>query len=179
MHFGSPYACSPLPTVPTQIHPALGFSHTPHLSYNVSLPPTTVTPHLPSLSPTVLAESATNPPLPTLTIVHPYLPWPITITPSSGKPGAFITVSDVLRGIYHSLRLNVTPAEFKNLPSTEAQHRVNEAYRRRYKRITDARVYAEEKGKGLKRVDFLVDKHRFMGLVSTQRGPTVWELSVS
>jgi hypothetical protein len=85
----------------------------------------------------------------------------------------------VLTQIYQSLRISVLPAEYDHLPSRDVQRMVNDSYRRRYKRIMVGRAYEEEKAKGLKRVDFLMDANRFMGLTATQHGPAVWELNVS
>jgi hypothetical protein len=103
------------------------------------------------------------------------LPWSITVEPQPGAP--FVTVSDVLLAIYTSLRRNVLPTEFASLPSA-SQYAVNDAFQRRYKRL-HAGDREIEKSKGLKRVDFLVDKTTFMGLSATQKGPEVWQLHTS
>jgi len=105
----------------------------------------------------------------------PHLPWTITILPANTK---HVTVRDVFDGIYRSLRLTALEAEFQCLPS-EAKHRVNNAYIRRYKRIDDSETRQLEKNKGLKRVDFLEERTVFTGLSSTTEGPHIWLLSVS
>lgn len=73
----------------------------------------------------------------------------------------------------------MTPNEFAQLPSADAQRQVNDAYRRRYKSMSDPNAYNEEKKQGLKRVDFLAAMTCFAGLSMTKKGPDVWELSVS
>ncbi|KAL0956229.1 hypothetical protein HGRIS_002385 [Hohenbuehelia grisea] len=166
----------PLPAVPTQVHPALGFSSAPLLNWDTSCLPTTASPYHSSLSPTILGESAFNPCLPYVTIISAYLPWKITVKPTSGK---YVRVMDVLDAIYRGLRLNVSGPEFEALPSMEAKKRVNAAYHRRCARIADAAARSVEQGKGVKRIDFLAEHNKFMGLSSTPYGPQTWTLNVS
>jgi hypothetical protein len=87
-----------------------------------------------------------------------------------------VTVGDVLDAIYTSLRKNIVREDFKYL-SHSAQRRVNEAYERRYRRFLDRRAYERERQSGVKRVDFLMDRNRFRGLVMTSNG--VWQLEVT
>ncbi|KAF8879365.1 hypothetical protein BD779DRAFT_1551964 [Infundibulicybe gibba] len=174
----SPRAYAPLPGIPIKLNPALGCSQSPLLNYNVSFPPSTITPNIPSLPAGVLAEPATHPPVGRLEIICPLLPWRITITPS-GKPGSCVTVADVLTGIYTKLRLSVTDGEFHSLPTRDAQRIVNDTYRRRCSRNRDPRAIQLEESKGVKRVDFLAERTQFMGLSATPGGPDVWELSLS
>lgn len=175
-YFGSPHAYSPLPSVHGQLNPILALPCTQHLHYNMTLPPSTLQFH-PTVPRHVRDEPATFPPLPHMTVTSRSLPWSIRVTPS-GK-SAFVTVSDVFDAIYTSLRVNMTPNEFAQLPSADAQRQVNDAYRRRYKSMSDPNAYNEEKKQGLKRVDFLAAMTCFAGLSMTKKGPDVWELSVS
>lgn len=174
---GSPYACSPLPSIPATIHPLLAVSNTPSLIYDMSRHISSLRPSHPSLSPHRLAEPATEPPLPSLTIVCPHLPWRINV--KARQQNGYITVADVMDGLYRALRLNSTEAEFKLLPSHDMKHRVNEAYKQRYRRASDVTEYEHEKAQGLRRVDFLGGKNTFMGLSSTGEGAGVWQLNVS
>ncbi|SJL02842.1 uncharacterized protein ARMOST_06180 [Armillaria ostoyae] len=48
-------------------------------------------------------EAATNPPLPSLAIVHPKLPWPIVIQRSGDQE--WVTVADVVETLWHTLRI--------------------------------------------------------------------------
>ncbi|KAF7428516.1 hypothetical protein PC9H_007740 [Pleurotus ostreatus] len=177
-HYGldSPYFTKPLPQMTVQIHPALGYSTTPHLNYDISCHPSTLTPAHPSLSPAILSEAATRPPLPSITLVSQYLPWKLEIKPTVGH---FVTVSDVINGMYRALRLTVSKVEYAALPSLAAQQRVTDAYSHRCARILDSSAKQVEMQKGLKRIDFFVNKNRFMGLSSTPLGPHVWSINVS
>lgn len=159
------------------IHFLLAFSpyNDPPLHYDLSLPPSLLD-H--EISPEEFAEPATHPPLPSLYVTSPYLEWPITIFPSSG-PGGFITVLDVFESIYRALRMPVHPTEYGNLPSPDATQDVNEAYYRRCGRIEDFNLRQLEESKGVKRVDFLMGRNRFLGLSGTLKGPDIWELNVS
>lgn len=164
---------------PVRINPVLGLEHPLLVNYDLSnLPDSITTPRHHPLTPRVLSEPATSPGLPSLTLVSGSLPWTLTIHPSSPKPDAFVTVADVLFTLYRILRLNVTPAEYGTLPSREARRRVNASYEHRHQRIGDERERDEEKRKGVKRVDFLMGRNRFLGLSCIKRGPDVWELNV-
>jgi hypothetical protein len=146
------------------------------LKYDVSQPPSTIKPNVLSIPPHALSELATTPPIPSMIIHCPHLPWTIKILPSSTK---YVTVRDVFDGIYRSLRHAVLEPEFQCLPSAEARYSVNNAYTRRYKRLEDPQARELEKSKGLKRVDFLGERILFTGLSSTMEGPHVWFLSMS
>ncbi|EGO04024.1 hypothetical protein SERLA73DRAFT_27426, partial [Serpula lacrymans var. lacrymans S7.3] len=129
------------------------------------------------LSSQVLAEPATSPPLQSLTLLNQSLPWELTIRPTSSVT-PFVTVQDVLHGVYRFLRLSVNSAEYSMLPSKDHQMRVNLAYHARCNRSPSKDIYDEESKKGVKRVDFLMGQNKLMGLSSTKRGPDVWVLNV-
>ena len=159
-----------------RIHPLLGIIQpSPMLNYDVSQLPSTIKFNVLTIPPHVLNEPATNPPIPSMIVRCQRLPWKITILPTNTK---HVTVRDVFDGIYRSLRHTVLEAEFQCLPA-EAIYSVNNAYSRRYKRISDPRVRELEKSKGLKRIDFLGEHTLFTGLSSTMEGPHVWFLSTS
>ncbi|KAF9460202.1 hypothetical protein BDZ94DRAFT_1266623 [Collybia nuda] len=170
------YKHAPLPAVPCQLNPILAAPSAHNLHYNMTLPPSTVQFH-PTVPHHIRDEPATYPHVPRMTITSRSLPWSITVTPS-GK-SVFVTVSDVFKAIYASLRVNMTSGEFAQLRSVDAQRQVNDAYRRRYRLIPNPSAYDEEKRQGLRRVDFLAAMHCFAGLSPTKQGPDVWELSVS
>ncbi|RDB22499.1 hypothetical protein Hypma_010156 [Hypsizygus marmoreus] len=175
-YMGSPHAYSPLPKAASRIHSALRAAPGPYIRYDLSLPPTTLQ-LAPSMPSHVLRDAATEPPLPVMTITCRHVPWKITVRASGNPP--YVTVMDVFDAIYSSLRLNVTESEFGRIPTLDEQRRVDDAYRRRYKRIGDVKLYELEKAKGVKRVDFLQARTMFAGLTSTMAGPEVWELNVS
>ena len=160
-----------------RIHPLLGITQpSPMLKYDVSQPPSTIKPNVLTVPPHALNELATTPPIPSMIIRCPHLPWTITILPTNTK---YVTVRDVFEGIYRSLRHAVLEAEFQCLPSAEAKYGVNNAYIRRYKRLDDPQARELEKSKGLKRIDFLGERTLFTGLSSTMEGPHVWFMSMS
>lgn len=161
---------------PVRLHTLLQFTHAPAINFDLTQPPSTITTHHRGISQRVLSEPATNPPLPTMTIVSPHLPWVITVRASHGS---FVTVYDVFDVVYHTLRTNITPNEYHSLPSQKDMRRVNSAYEQRYRRIRSSREYQDEKSRGVRRVDFLMDRTRFMGLSSTSRGADTWILNVS
>ena len=158
------------------IHFLLAFSpyEEPAIHYDLTLPPSLNN----EITSEEFAEPATHPPLSSLLITCPHIPWPIIVSPSSGA-GGFITILDVLECIYRALRTPVLLAEYGSLPSKDATLDVNTAYYRRCKRIEDFDARRLEEGKGVKRVDFLMGKNRFLGLSGTLKGPDIWELNVS
>jgi hypothetical protein len=176
---GSPYGFKPLPHIEYHIHIALSPYHANAAKCDLSLPTKYI--QLQSLlPPQILAEPATSPPLPCMTITCANLPWLIRVTPSgNSKHGPFVTVLDVLDAIHRSLRVSVTKAEFDKVQTSEEQRRINEAYRWRYKKMTDAAAYEQERSAGIRRVDFLMGKSAFAGLLSSGSDPERWELNLS
>ncbi|KAJ7776334.1 hypothetical protein B0H16DRAFT_1302431 [Mycena metata] len=154
------------------LHPVLAVSDLPVLTYDVSLPPSTISTHQPGLSSLVLLEPAVVPQRSTVTLRTPHLPWPIVVEASNHH---FVTVSDVLDSIYASLRTNITPTEFQALETREQQRRASEAYTLRYGRLHGLLGYEDEKRQGVKRVDFLMGCTRFQGL-SASDSAGVWQL---
>ncbi|KAF8076411.1 hypothetical protein FPV67DRAFT_1713587, partial [Lyophyllum atratum] len=158
------------------IHPVLGAARVPLVHYDLSLPISALQLH-PSVLTHVLSEPATQPPLPCMTIICQPLPWSINVTASNSKQGTYVTVLDIFDAIYRALRLSVTSREFEDIATHDEKRRVNDAYCRRYKSIADKKGYELEKSKGLKRVDYLKERHIFASLASTPHGPDVWELN--
>ncbi|KZT69116.1 hypothetical protein DAEQUDRAFT_636057, partial [Daedalea quercina L-15889] len=162
----SPSSFGSLPYVAghVMIHPALAAPHTA-LSWDLVSSPSAAmilsTSGMPSsLHPSLLSEPATHPGLPSLTIICDMLPWSLSVTPSRTH---VVTVGDVLHTLYRMLRTAVTETELGVLPS-DTQMRVHSAFHARHKLLPDSRSRAEEKRKGVKRVDFLMDLRRFAGL---------------
>ncbi|KAF7304521.1 hypothetical protein HMN09_00854700 [Mycena chlorophos] len=148
-------------------HRALAHAEHQLLHYDVSLPPSTMTSNA-SYSPlpsSVLNEPAAYPPQRTLVLATANLPYAITISPSSASLG-YVTVADVLGGLYAALRVHVSREEFAQLTAGNAKvvRRVSEAYTARYMRLHGHRGYAEEKAGGVRRVDFLMGHTKFRGL---------------
>jgi hypothetical protein len=188
-YFRSPYACSPLPPVsepfskpttttvgPVRVNPILGLAHRPAIQWDFTLPLTSITTadHQ-RLSSRILSEPATSPPRSSLTIISQHLPKEIAIYASPLNSGAYVTVEDVLITLHRALRLPVTPGQLDMLPSRHARRIVSAAYE---SRIRNKRIF-EGMDTGVKRVDCLMGRNRFMGLSSTRVGPGTWALNVS
>ncbi|KZT07068.1 uncharacterized protein LAESUDRAFT_699456 [Laetiporus sulphureus 93-53] len=203
------FAQSPLYPVQQFLDSPASFASVPYASAHVRIHPALVTPNAaliwdmvqhpaaaydPStaqpLPPALLAAPATQPPLPSLTIICDLLPWSITVTPApasalSPRPQC-ITVGDVLGTVYRTLRLAVSDVELNYLPH-EVRERVHAAYHTRCRIAPDERTRMIEKSKGVKRVDFLMEARRFVGLAIVMGGPPlkgkglgeVWSLQVA
>jgi hypothetical protein len=121
------------------------------------------------------------PPLPWLTIASPLLPWAITVLPSSSSSphrSNYVTVSNVLVTLYHTLSLPATRDEYHSLPSEEATSLVNASFDRRVRAIADRLRQEEEWREGVKKIDFLLGCHRFLGLSRMGWDPTTFVLNV-
>lgn len=131
------------------------------------------------LTPDTLSEPATSPPLGSLLITHPNLKWNVEILPSDHEPGAFVTVNDVLVSLYRELRLAIHPLEYAELPEGEVRSAVDAAYYTRCGRVRDPQIRMLEEKKGIKKIDLLMGRSRFLGLSGTHTSPDVWELNIS
>ncbi|CAA7261295.1 unnamed protein product [Cyclocybe aegerita] len=162
---------------PIQIHFLLAFSpfSEPAVNYDLSLPPTIVDGQYP---PSAFAESATSPPLPSLLITHPLLKYCLEVVPAASVAGSYVSVMDVLNSLYKELRLPIHPVEYAELTDVEVRHAVDAAYYSRCGRIRDVEARIKEERKGIKKVDLLMGRTRFMGLSGTMNGPETWELNV-
>ena len=194
---GSPYSRAPLPavpeadlfafypqplcrqTIPIVIHSCLrcSLSGPPNVNCDLSRHPSTITTshdHRP-LPIITLAEPATNPALPTLTIVSPNLPWPIVV--SAQKPGSYVSVSDVFMALHHALSIPVSPLEYPSPSSSPGGvlFRGHGVYDHRSS-PPSPHWHAYERP-SLRRIDFLSGRTRFMGLSAMGRDPGTYVLS--
>lgn len=165
---------------PVAIHPILAYHpYVFPINYNVSYPPITASANIRAspinLDSYCLAEPATNPPIPVLSLQNDLLPWRCEIRASTSH---YVTVEDVLVQLYRFLRIPGTREEFKAAPSQRIRDAISETYHNRCLRASSAEDYDEEKRKGLKRVDFLMGRTTFMGLSSTKLGPDAWVLNL-
>ncbi|KAF7342292.1 hypothetical protein MVEN_01817400 [Mycena venus] len=135
------------------------------------------------LSEAELRESAFNPPLMSMRLLHPKLPfWPINLgmsenmTPAEASP---VSLGDILVSIHRALQTRITHADWENL-NPEDQQRVTVAYLKRCHteavrsqvppaQLRDQEI--QERNKGVKRVDFLLGKTVFKGLVRSPGDP--------
>ncbi|KAF8949842.1 hypothetical protein BDZ97DRAFT_1614825, partial [Flammula alnicola] len=88
------------------------------------------------------------------------LPWAIKIYASCST---YITLEGVFQAIYRSLRTNVTRLEIDSISENE-QRQATSVYEHRYRRRGCRRAYDEERHGGMKRVDFLMGRSRFLGI---------------
>ena len=101
-----------------------------------------------------------------------YLPYSIVVLPS--QPYAFVTVSDVLRTLHCTLSLSVTTDELDELPSEGVRSQVKAVYERRVQAHPDWRTREMERRRGIRRIDLLLGRTRFLGLsIVGMRGDVV------
>jgi hypothetical protein len=118
--------------------------------FDVSLPP-----ELHHLDP-LLKLSATNPPLASIVIEYPALPWPVVVQ-SWKYDHSSVTIGDVLWEIYENLQLPLDSPD-------------------RCETILFAKESTLTRGR---RIDYLEDNCRFLGLSSSDIGDDTWVLHVS
>lgn len=164
------------------VHPFLGYSSSPAITYDLRESPSTLSSTHRGLPRSTLFQPATSPPTSHLTIISPHLPWRITIKHTSSA----VTVHDVLSELYRVLRKPITSQEYHSLlPSDRERRRVADAYKDRYRHARGDTQYDEEKRNGVRRVDFLMGKTRFHGLgvagksISGATAGDVWVLHTS
>ncbi|KAJ7904170.1 hypothetical protein B0H13DRAFT_2024885 [Mycena leptocephala] len=178
------YQNTPAPQTPLQIHPWLnGDAPSPAFFFDLApaafVPQRAVSMNPPQgqmLTAAEVREPAFHPPLTGLRILHPKLPfWPIDLAlPADGQAQALpISLGDVLAAMHHALHVRIAQADWATL-SAEDQQRVTLAFAQRCRaeavrsqvppaKLRDREV--EERNLGVKRVDFLLGKTVFKGLV--------------
>ena len=164
--YALPYT-PPAPLTPdVRLHPAL---RAPNLQYDVRSPPTQSSPHL---SQVILSTPASIPPLPSLGLRVGDLPWLFNVLPKVGlSPGnTYVTVQDVLLAIHYHLRTAVKGAEYEAM----SRSRKAEIFREFERRVGSDTL---QRGKGLRRVDFLNGRLRAQGLVRNSKD-SLWEVIV-
>lgn len=173
------YVSLSLPDGPVAIHPLLAFHpYVPPIIYDVSLPPHTLAPNMHasplSLPARVLVEPATQPSMHTMTLIIDQFPWRLTISPTKHC----ISVRELLEALYCFLRQPVLSSEYNTLPTQALKDDVSIAFHTRCGRAPSKEAADEQYQKGVKRVDFLLGRTRFMGLSSTKVGPDMWILNL-
>jgi len=149
------------------LHPAI---IAPNLQYDLRFLPTQSNPHL---SPAILAQPASSPPLPNLGLRVGDLPWVFNVSPDAGfSPGkACVTVQDVLLAIHYHLRTAVKSAEYEAM----GKSRKGEIFRQFEHRVGSDPV---QRGKGLRRIDFLNGRYRAQGLIRAHSKDGVWDVVI-
>lgn len=120
-----------------------------------------------SISSGELSQPATTPPVTRMRVVHHSIPqWPIDVELRYNEYALGttppITVGDVLYMIHRSLRRQISHADWAML-SHWKRTEVARAYTRRYSSVPQMSQF--EASKGVRRVDYLRDRHIFRGLV--------------
>ncbi|KAF9232431.1 hypothetical protein BU15DRAFT_10476, partial [Melanogaster broomeanus] len=120
------------------------------------------------ITPDELREPATDPSITRMRITHDAIPdWPIDIQyhdyTASTTPFP-ITLGDVLYLIHSSLHRQITHQDWAQLSLSE-ETAIARAYTRRRKSVPSAAQ--EQASQGVKRIDYLREKHIFRGLVGT------------
>ena len=103
----------------------------------------------------------------------------------TGQTRGYISVRDVLYSLYTSLRVILHPSEYESLTTTTSSNSspcflkesVNAAFWARLSQIDNPTKREEQRRRGVRRIDFLGGRTRFMGLSGTLNG-NVWELEV-
>jgi hypothetical protein len=91
---------------------------------------------------------------------------------------AFVTVADVLHALYRCLREAVNHAEFAILSSAK-QRAVAQSYMTRCESLMDPVLRENERRKGVKRIDFLMDRTIFSGLSTSTLRPNTLDLNLA
>lgn len=120
-----------------------------------------------------LRQAATTPPVTKMRIIHDAIPqWPIDIELRYNEyTSGTITVGDVLRMIYHSVRRQISHADWAMVNHWE-RRAISHAYTRRYSSVPQ--LAQLEASRGVRRVDYLRDRHVFRGLIKTYDTDGFW-----
>jgi len=111
-----------------------------------------------------------EPPLRVMRIYHSRLPW--YIDAQTGLNPVGVTFTDLFNAIYQNLQIQIVDADYYNDElDDDERKRVADAYRRR------CGQEQSECAKGIKRVDFLMGRVVFEGLVKGKEGR--WEMKTA
>ncbi|KAJ7464050.1 hypothetical protein FB451DRAFT_1370440 [Mycena latifolia] len=190
LNAGNPYLNS-APQTPLQIHPWLN-GDTPSPVFHFDLAPGQFAPlRMVNANPpqsavlgvAEISEPAFHPPLNALRILHPRIPfWPVDLALPEELAGAVpppISLGDVLVALHRSLHERISHADWAAL-SAEDEQAVTKAFVQRCRaeavrsgvppaHLRDREV--TERNQGVKRVDFLLGKTVFKGLVRAPGDP--------
>lgn len=116
--------------------------------------------------PSVLAEAATSPPLPSILLTCDQLPWGIRV--SSSLPNLFVTNYDVLQAIHLNLRISVVQAEWAFCRTPEDQEVIVQTFERRIRRLSTESARAEERAKFVRRIDCLMGMTKLVRIIPSE-----------
>jgi len=111
-----------------------------------------------------------EPPAPLMRIYHARVPWYVDVRASGNPVG--VTFADLFEEIYKVMHIQIVDADFNNDElDDEERKRITAAYRNR---VGSDRAEAM---KGIRRVDFLMGRFIFEGLVKGKEG--LWEMKTT
>ncbi|KAJ7466829.1 hypothetical protein B0H11DRAFT_55514 [Mycena galericulata] len=119
----------------------------------------------------ILAEPATWPGLPSLTLLSHRLPWSITAHASE----RWVTVGDVLKAISEALCIRVTKEQFDEWLEQDSGRWL----KRKAQDYPNARGKKQKRVQQMTRLDLFEGKHTFAGLSESEMGCDVWLLNVT
>ena len=106
----------------------------------------------------------------------------------TGRNGlATPTVLDVLQGVYRFLNKRIRSLEFSDIQPPALRNEISRSFYRRCRRYAETTVssqtvdsvFEEHKKQGLKRVDFLLGRTKFLGLSPAWQEAGVWSLETA
>jgi hypothetical protein len=145
----------------------------PHgIVWDVRNAPSTITRSGHAISGRALYEPACGPAqsfmrIALITSAGTHFPWNVKVYASSDT--GFVTLEDVVFAVHAALRVSITSSDYSLLRTTDDQKRVARAYEERYRRLRSERAYQDEKRAGMKRVDFLMGRTRWIGLEQNKK----------
>ncbi|CCM05851.1 uncharacterized protein FIBRA_08087 [Fibroporia radiculosa] len=114
------------------------------------------------LSYSLLAESATTPPVPQLTIRISQFQYKGSVTVTAHRQ--YVTIGDVLKRLQSALQETVTPEELKAAEKAELNADVTATFMDRIRAHPNpGSTWQAAYRRGVKRIDFLLDHHHFDG----------------
>ncbi|KAJ7659224.1 hypothetical protein DFH06DRAFT_1090018 [Mycena polygramma] len=118
-----------------------------------------------------MEEPATSPGLPSLTVVSPCLPWPITVHGS----GSCALVGDVIQGIDRALNIDLTEEEVDEWVAVHGESHRTFQLKNIFKTRKRRKTYRND----MTRLALLGGRTRFAGLSESPMGCDVWVLHVA
>ncbi|KAG5717225.1 Tyrosine-protein kinase isoform SRK4, partial [Termitomyces sp. T112] len=161
----------PVDPIQRVINPILDYNRQdPHVIYELCSypePPTLSFPILGRIyNHTDFTQLATNPPVDQMRLFHPLLPWYIDVHKIIQEG---VTVQDVIMDVYMGLQTQINARDyFTEELGSWTRKKIATAYVRR------TQGNNQEKGNGIRKVDYLEEKNVFVGLVRTKNG--MWEM---
>ncbi|KAF8645797.1 hypothetical protein AX16_007571 [Volvariella volvacea WC 439] len=189
----SPPATPRAPRIRTVELPSAGPSYiNPHIdsssrrfliSLDLSIPPSSMSTILRNhASRTLLDQQAIEPLLPSITVIIRetgfLVEWSVITV--RAKDEYFVTIRDVLECVSNSLHQQISPNDYMRLPTALSRQLVLESYERRCREYNDRMTQGEEMALGPKRIDWLLGRTTFSGLMRLAgQDPDVWRVVLS